>query len=479
MNRFVQFVRSLLPSDLTQLVFIAGLVCLTIAPRLGWLPSADLAPSASGAVRGGQTLSDEARREWGSFLSFAIFAFIFAASAGYFTCCWPGKRPARRALLLVVMPAFVGFCAICVKYINLVTAPRSVLQKGSTLGHGPARMVTKLWMLGTGIRFSFVGLVLAAVFALLLLFRKVSLPIAVFRQSAEAAGATNAWRGCKRVIWIFQGAPLLILLPGMLISFLSLSIYSHKVGTWRFHIYEGLAPLIIGITFCGFAFWAMGKENREFIRRQVQLPTLRDAGIALAIPTAMTGSLAFLKYLYDRANWAAFSLPRLDPPQLGEYFAVPDAWTVTLLLAAFPEEVIFRGVLQKHFIERFGLWRGILFVGIIWGAFHFYNDSYHHLSGFGIISALFSRLLFCVVLGFVLSWLTLRTKSLIPSTLAHGLHNIFAYSVPDVSFPGHYWAQLALLALLAYVLFRYWPVETKPDELSSPPAEATATEAAV
>src|SRR5882757_9176508 len=98
MNRVVQFVRSLLPTDLTQLVIIAGLVCLTIAPRLNWLPSPDLAPSALDAVRGGLTLTDDARREWGGFLSFAIFTFIFVASPGYFTCCWPGKRPALRAL---------------------------------------------------------------------------------------------------------------------------------------------------------------------------------------------------------------------------------------------------------------------------------------------------------------------------------------------------------------------------------------------
>ena len=151
----------------------------------------------------------------------------------------------------------------------------------------------------------------------------------------------------------------------------------------------------------------------------------------------------------------------------------------TSLVGAFAEEVIFRGVLQRHFIERFGLWRGIVFVGIIWAAFHFYGDSYRGLGDLEIVYSLFSRVLFCLILGFILAWLTLRSKSLIPATLAHGMNNVFAYSKPEASFPGRHWVYLGLLALLAYVLFRYWPVETKPDELSSPPAEATATEAAV
>jgi hypothetical protein len=36
MRRFISFVRPVLPADPWQLVFLAGLVCLTVTPRLGW-----------------------------------------------------------------------------------------------------------------------------------------------------------------------------------------------------------------------------------------------------------------------------------------------------------------------------------------------------------------------------------------------------------------------------------------------------------
>jgi membrane protease YdiL (CAAX protease family) len=457
-------------------LFIAGLVCLTIAPHLGWLPSTDVASSILDVVRG-QGLSDEIRREWGSFLSVAIFTFIFAASAGYFTCCWPGKRPARRVLLLVVMPAFVGFCAICVKYISLLTTPQSVLQRGPALGYGPARILTKLWMLGTGIRFSFAGLVLVIVFALLLLRGKASLPLAVLQRQAETAEDTDAWKGCKRLIWIFQGAPLLTSIPLNLISLLLLLIPVGPAVPWQYEASRAMTPAAEGFAFGAIAAGAMGKDNWKYIRQKIQLPTLRYAGLGLAIPTVPALLTSLLIYVRDRAYWAAHSFGKLEPPRTEHYFSAPQAWMVALFLGAFAEEVIFRGVLQRHFIERFGLWRGICFVATVWGAFHFFGDSYHGLNDLWVVLALFSRVLICLILGFVLAWLTLRSKSLIPATLAHGVNNVLAYSKPEVRFPGQHWVYLGLLAIVAYALFRYWPVETSQGEF--PSATGVAIEPAV
>jgi len=71
----------------------------------------------------------------------------------------------------------------------------------------------------------------------------------------------------------------------------------------------------------------------------------------------------------------------------------------------------------------------------------------------------------CVIHGFVLSWLTLRSKSLLPATLAHGLFNVFVYSKSDFSFPGKHWVHLGLWGVFAYVLFRYWPPSIESEAL--------------
>ncbi len=475
MNRFVQFARSLLPSDRTQLLFIAGLVCLTIAPRLGWRPSIDL---ASLVLEGaGQIPSGEIQQELATFVRYSIYTVIFAASAGFFTCCWPGRHPARRVSLLVVLPSFVGLCAISAKYISLLS-PHSVLQRRFALGHGPVWIVTKLWMLGTGIRFCFIGLTLVAVFVLLLSRGKASLPISVLYENFEESEETEAWKGCKRSIWIFQGAPLLSGIPIGIATSLLFLIPPVTDSSWHYNVVEALRRIAVGLVLFGMAVWAIGKDNRRYIRQQMRFPNWRYAGLGLMIPTLPALLPSIVMYLFARADWAAHAFGSLEPPWLGDYFVLPEPWTVALFLAAFAEEVIFRGVLQRHFIERFGLWGGISFVAIIWSAFHFYSDSYRRFSDLEIVFSLFLRVLFCFILGFALSWITLRSKSLIPATIAHGVNNVFAYSKTGVMFPGRNWVYLGLLALLTYVLFRYWPVETTPSELPLR-AAARATEPAV
>ena len=478
MNRSVQFVRSLLPTDPAQLLLLAGLVCLTVVPGLNWLPSYNPSLVADLAYAG-RTSPGEIRQSLFVFLGIASYIFMFAASAGFFAICWPGKRPARRIFWFVVLPAVVGLCAVCARYLSLLAAPRSVLQRGSVSDHGALWMISKLWNLGIAFHFCLGGLVLIAAFTLLLARGKTSLPISIALHNVGVAEDTNAWRGCKKCIWIFQGAPPLHAVPLNLISTLFLLLI--PVGTavtWQREVSRAVWPAAEGLVFLPIAVWAMGKNNWRFIRQQIQPPTWSYAGLGLAIPAVPALLPSLLIYLHDRANWVAHSFGKFEPPQIGDYFGAPEIWMLALFLGAFAEEVIFRGVLQKHFVERFGLWRGICFVGIIWAAFHFHGDARYRLNDLGVVTALSSRLIMCVIHGFWLSWLTLRSKSLLPATLAHGMYNVFVDSKSSFSFPGQLWVHLGLWTVLVCVLFRHWPVETKPDELSSPPAEATATEAA-
>ena len=476
MNRCVQFIRLLLPTDLTQLLLIAGLVCLTIVPRLNWLPSnansffADLSYI-------GYSSPAEVRHNWFVFVEVASCAFIFAASAGFFTCCWPGKRHARRIFLLVVLPAFAGLCAICARYLSFLAGPRSILERGPKFDHGLVWVISKLCNLGSSFHFCVAGLVTVITFAVLLAVGKASLPISIAHDDAAFAEETDAWKGCKKCIWIFQGAPALTSVPMNLISSLLLLIPAGTAATWKFQASRALWPAAEGLVFLPIAVWAMGKDNWKYIRQQIQLPTWSYVGLGLAIPALPVLLPSLLIYVHDRANWAAHSFGKLEPPQVGQYFGVPEAWMAALFLAAFAEEVIFRGLLQRHFVERFGVWRGICFVGIIWAAFHFFGDARYRLDDIGTVLALCSRLIVCIVLGFGLSWLALRSKSLLPATLAHGLYNAFIGFKPVFSFPGQHWVDVGLWALFAYVLFRYWPVETT---LSNVPASAAAvTEPAV
>jgi membrane protease YdiL (CAAX protease family) len=91
---------------------------------------------------------------------------------------------------------------------------------------------------------------------------------------------------------------------------------------------------------------------------------------------------------------------------------------------AFGEELGWRGFLQNLLISKYGLHKGILILGIVWGFWHLpvallgYN-----LPEYPVIEALIWYPLFCISLSYIFAWLTLKGKSVWWAVLAHGANN--------------------------------------------------------
>src|SRR4030095_5276123 len=119
------------------------------------------------------------------------------------------------------------------------------------------------------------------------------------------------------------------------------------------------------------AMWMAGAENRKSVCRLLRLPRLNFLLIGLVLPLIVTLTPAIVRFVLDRVHWAAQDFGRFMPPHFQEYLPIPELWTVGLIFAAFGEELIFRGVLQKQFVSHYGAWRGIFLVGIVWACFHF------------------------------------------------------------------------------------------------------------
>ncbi|MDP2744324.1 MAG: CPBP family intramembrane metalloprotease, partial [Dehalococcoidia bacterium] len=104
----------------------------------------------------------------------------------------------------------------------------------------------------------------------------------------------------------------------------------------------------------------------------------------------------------------------LRPPQP----LSPPTWTGIMLGAlilmigtGFAEELTFRGVLQKLAGEALGKW-GWIYVAVLFATLH-------------IGYLLVTDLLFVLAVGLFFGWAVKRTGSLLGTTLAHGLANIF------------------------------------------------------
>lgn len=449
--RLLRFLRTVLPHDPTQMLLLCGLVCLTISPHLRWWPT----DSSIG-------LGTEKLANLRSLFNIAIWPMIFAAAAGYFIGLWPGRRPALRLLLSVVFPAGLTIAAVGIEFVQVQSSSGSVLYASHNFVSSAKWTISHFWKMGPGFHFSLLGVVLVSFFALRIAKGVSTLPLRIHAADQDEISETEQWKSCKKLIWVFQGASILFVLPYSLSAFLIFLLTPPSkvmhlltfLDTYFFAVLTGIVMLLL-------AAWLMGKENRKFVMGLLRLGNWRNLALGATIPLVITLAIVLGHYLFDRADWAMHWHGNSFPPDLDNYFNLPETWLLTLIFPAFAEEVIFRGVLQKHFIQRYGTWRGIFLVSIVWAAFHFFSDRFGSSTDAVVLFVLGARIVNCVALGFVLSWVTLRSKSLWPATMAHTIWNICVYTQFDPDFPGRTWLEYGLWCVLACCLFRYWPPQTE------------------
>ncbi|RKT85829.1 CAAX protease self-immunity [Saccharopolyspora antimicrobica] len=142
---------------------------------------------------------------------------------------------------------------------------------------------------------------------------------------------------------------------------------------------------------------------------------------------------------------------------------------------AFGEEWGWRGWLLPRLAER-GVWPALLISGVIWGVWHapltLLGYNYANLGPWAAL--VFTGT--CVLLGILLGWLRLRSGSVWPAVLAHGAINASgglpmllgsAAAPPNLVIVGMTgMVGWVLMALLAAVLLRRWPVAERSEPVA-------------
>lgn len=156
-----------------------------------------------------------------------------------------------------------------------------------------------------------------------------------------------------------------------------------------------------------------------YVTRKHRL-SLRDLGfVPPAAPTAFLIAIgAWLGALITVAIWSLLiaDIEPLSPPDnatsalelAGGSIAL--AWLLVGLWGPVAEEIFFRGFLLGGLRSRVGPWPAILISSGIFAVFHIAPGLYVPT----------------FVLGVAFGWVYLRTRSIWPSILAHGLHNTLA-----------------------------------------------------
>jgi len=456
-----------MPADAVQLVFLGGIVCLIISQHSRWWTEQLIAQ----LLKTGES-KEQIRVNLVLFQSFARYPLTFASMAGYFVCFWPGDRPIRKILGWVCFPAILSLVVICGRFLYVGPQPISVMEPSRSLigmiGSWPARLLA----LGPGFQCCLLGIALIFVYVRLIVVGRTSLPIILPPPRTSEFQDGAAWEGTKSLVWVLIGPLFLV---GPILVFLTMGLpylaSSHLLGYLASEWFVRLGRIVDPSIALGITCWVAGRDGRQAAWRSIRAFKPQYVLLGASVPVGVSVIISVGNYMFDRALWAhGFGASWL--PEFRSYFDLPDPWLSLLFFGALFEEIIFRGLLQSRFIQRYRLYRGIFFVAIVWAAFHFFSDSYSGAPDIGVVLRLASRVFTCLVLGFVFSWLTLRSGSVLPAAIAHTLFNVFVFSNFGPDFYGKEWVRLVLWALVAYVLFRYWPARAE-DE---PGAVATIVE---
>ena len=476
LKRAAQSIRSVIPTDPWQLVFLIGVIFLLISPRLRWPSNTDGFAAALWTLgfSPGVAVTDLMRA-----VNILLNLMTFGALAGYAACFWPGDKPVRRVLLSVVLPTLLSLMIIFQVFVQHSRPASSIFESHATLLPMFRWLRANSLNLPIGLYSSLISLLLIALFTFRLYSGRSSLPLALPHSPEPPTQSPDSWRQLQLLIFILVG-------PLFLVRGLADVFFGLPAMIWRDSLLPSytsaaltMASVAEAAILVALPVWILGPWGEKAARKSLQLPEPRYALFAFLLPVLVTGLPSLAHYFIDRANWAARYFGQTMSPQLNDYFDLArlhHSWLLLMVFGAFSEEIVFRGLLLQQLMNRYGFHRGIFLTGIVWAAIHFRTDRYPEHSVDGVLLFWVFRILICLAMNYVLSWMTLRWHSIITAGITHTVSNILIVSRATGEVPWNYQILIALWGTVALLLFRFWqlappqPVETG---LSAPdPASA-------
>lgn len=443
---FDDIVRPYLPSQRAHWLLIVGSFFLFISHEARWLP-AQYFPDRTASLLAMLLLT---------------LPLTIAGAAAWYIALIPCERPARRLLLWVILPASVSILVIAALSdlrIWIPVDPTISIVETTIKTRLDLRGIIHLFKgFGVGMQLAVAGLAMVLAFLILLVGNRATVPTSLgpIDESIQAVPDTDdsvlAHRKMMRFVWNMTALCIVLALASSLV-FLPVGLGRTQFSSAWFYAYYSLVNSALLFV---FVLLALGKEGRTGIRDYFSIPQTKYLVLGILFPAAVASAWPIVNFVHSRILWAHGLRGTFMPPELGNFFVAPTWGMLLYLPAALGEEIAWRGYLQPRFISRYGLLRGILLLGVVWGAFHFFFEFNGASSWLRILQLTSTRILGTVALSFPLAWLAIRSRSILPAVLAHAAHNT------GIHFPRIPFRELDLMhdllyLILGYLLFRYFP----------------------
>jgi membrane protease YdiL (CAAX protease family) len=481
--RLPRILRKLLPENVDQVMFLLAAVCLSACFGRSWL----LQPISASSDAVGYLSGAELER-WVRLTQVFAWPLLLAGVGAYFCCFSRREKPLRSWIGFVIAPAIAGLAGgtFLPALIVLNRHGGSILYRnGQSPFHEIRPHLRELIPdSGTGFQLAVLGLLLALMGGWMLRNAKGSLPVR-FGPPALPARSEDFARvfARQRIFAIYAltlagfGGNLLSLPVGpVLLRFYSASPTIREANSFNAW-FNAIQFLLYVLPFSLISLWALGEGGRMQLRASARLPSMKMFGLAIAVALGAHWLPHVLAYAIDRVAWAQHWTATPEVPLSNLYLHVPPmGWHLILIaVAAILSEWCWRGCIQSQFIQAFGVFRGIVVVGMLYGAVQWIQlpSVAPGLPGFFFHLAL--QLIWGIVWSVVFGWLTLAARSVWPAAVLAALSSVLmqaAYMDGQEIIPRQF-LRLCLLGsgcLAALLLVRYLPLAPN---ASSPMIQAT------
>lgn len=165
----------------------------------------------------------------------------------------------------------------------------------------------------------------------------------------------------------------------------------------------------------------------SFLRIQSDDKTLKNLGLAFALLIVIQPIIYYMSWLNMQFPFSEtyMEFERAQLKLIEDYLRGDHLVLLTIfhigVVPAVCEEVLFRGYILRNFERSMNVWVAIVLSGLIFGIFHIRLTQFIPLA----------------MLGMLLAWMTIQTRSLWPAVVAHFVNNggsvTFAYYFPEIA----------------------------------------------
>lgn len=211
---------------------------------------------------------------------------------------------------------------------------------------------------------------------------------------------------------------------------------------------------MVSCPICFIEIICMRKEKRKNCGLSFN-QNLKRSILGIMLFVLLYSVICLLDFVFENIFFGEAEGYAIKPDAL-IYLAVMIINLLFSFTAFFGEEYGWRYFLQPMMQKKFGLRRGVILLGLLWGIWHLPINLFYYSPETSLQSIL-TQIAGCVGMGVFFGWIYMRTHNIWAVTIIHFINNNIGFSLFDASPSGVVWDWRTTLLSISIYLIVYMP----------------------